>query len=571
MNCSGAFDPQSAVTYNQSGGTVNVAIVGNNVSAFGSFEIFSSASTFTMSGGVINLVQASTGATPVDFRVPTTSASVTGGVLNVGTAATATNFNFRMSGTTPAFVIDNTTNNKTATVIAALNVRGNITVNPGTTLNLNNAATGFVTSFGGTSLVNNGTITGGTATATRLYFLGIGLTGTGTQTYTGSGVFGSVAAPIAGIGIFADTVYLGAPIVTNRVNLFGGNFIGSNQITIGDGAAAATAVQVSQTGNLVNGGYFDVSPVWNLGTGGHSALYLQQPSMRLTGNELPPARVLSNLTVDATNGLTIYGGDITVNSEITLTNGVVNTGPNTITHNGTATRTSGYVNGTLARSYLAASAYTYFVGQNGYTPVLATVTALGVTPSTLSVQSFDATLSGFDPAHSASRNWQLTEGGDLTADLSFTYLAADAVGNEADYRVFRRDSAASTTNLCAAAPCVTVATHVAGPISGVTTFSRWTVAEPQTTTAAANGSITGRVLTSTNQGIRNAEVTVSGGGLSQPIYTTTGSFGYYSIPNLPAGQTYTVTVSAKRYSFTPNSRQITVQDDAVNFDFVANP
>jgi hypothetical protein len=72
-------------------------------------------------------------------------------------------------------------------------------------------------------------------------------------------------------------------------------------------------------------------------------------------------------------------------------------------------------------------------------------------------------------------------------------------------------------------------------------------------------------------GIRNAAVTVSGGGLPQPIMVLTGSFGFYTVPNLPVGQTYTVTVAAKRFSFTPTSRTITVEDDAVNFDFVANP
>ncbi len=33
INVSGAFDPQSAVTYTQSAGTLNVGVVGNNVSA----------------------------------------------------------------------------------------------------------------------------------------------------------------------------------------------------------------------------------------------------------------------------------------------------------------------------------------------------------------------------------------------------------------------------------------------------------------------------------------------------------------------------------------------------------
>jgi hypothetical protein len=571
MNCSGAFDPQSAVVYTQTGGTVNVGLVGNNVSNFGTFEVFSTASVFNMSGGTINLVQASTGATPVDFRVPSTAATVTGGILNIGTAATATNFNFRISGTVPAFVIDNTTNAKTATAIAAVNARGNITVNPGTTLNLNNGATGFVFSFGGNALVNNGTISGGTATATRFYFLGQNLTGFGSQTYAGSGVFGTTAAPIAGLGILSDYAYLGAPITAARVNLFSGTFVGSSLITLGGGGATSTVVQVSQAGSLVNGGYLDSSPIWNTGTAGHTVLYIQQPNLRVTSYEIPPSRTLTALSVDNTNGVLLAGGDLTVTGAMTLTNGVVSTASYKITHNGAATRTNGYINGRLNRSFSAAGSYTYFVGMNGFTPVLAAVTALGVTPSELSAQSFDATLGGFDPAKSASRNWQLEEIGDLTADLSFTYLAADANGNEADYRVFRRDSVSTATNFCAAGPCVNTTTHVAGPATGVTAFSRWTVGEDQTIAAAADGSLSGRILTSSGQGIKNAQVTISGGDLSQPITVLTGSYGYYNFSGLTVEQSYTVTVNAKRYVFAPNSRNVVVQDDAVNFDFVATP
>ena len=452
-----------------------------------------------------------------------------------------------------------------------MNARGNVTVNPGTTLNLNNGATGFVFSFGGNALVNNGTISGGTATATRFYFLGQSLTGFGSQTYSGSGVFGTAAAPIAGLGILSDVAYLGAPIIANRVNLFSGTFVGSSQITLGGGGATATVVQVSQAGSLVNGAYLDSSPVWNTGTGGHTVLYVQQPNLRVTSFEIPPSRTLVALSVDNTNGVLLFGGDLTVTGAMTLTNGVVSTGSNKITHNGAATRTNGYINGRLNRAYAATGSYTYFVGMNGFTPVTAAVTALGFVSSELSAQSFDAALGGFDTAKSVSRNWQLEETGDLTADLSFTYLPGDANGNEADYRVFRRDSVSTATNFCPAGPCVNTTSHVAGPATGITSFSHWTVGEDQAVTAAADGSLSGRIMTSTGQGIKNAQVTISGGDLAQPVTVLTGSYGYYSFPGLTVEQSYTVTVNAKRYVFAPNSRNVVVQDDAVGFDFVAAP
>ena len=112
INCAGQFSPQSAVTYTQSAGTLNVGVVGNSQSNFGTFELFSASSTFTMSGGAINIVQASTGSTQIDYQ-NLAAATVSGGTLNIGTAATVTKFTFNIRGNTPNLVIDNTTNNKT--------------------------------------------------------------------------------------------------------------------------------------------------------------------------------------------------------------------------------------------------------------------------------------------------------------------------------------------------------------------------------------------------------------------------------------------------------------------------
>ena len=67
MSVSGAFASQSAVTYTQTGGTLNVGTVGNTASNIGTFEI-NFGSPFTMSGGTINLINPATGLPKVDFR-----------------------------------------------------------------------------------------------------------------------------------------------------------------------------------------------------------------------------------------------------------------------------------------------------------------------------------------------------------------------------------------------------------------------------------------------------------------------------------------------------------------------
>ncbi len=91
------------------------------------------------------------------------------------------------------------------------------------------------------------------------------------------------------------------------------------------------------------------------------------------------------------------------------------------------------------------------------------------------------------------------------------------------------------------------------------------------TSTAANSSISGRVLTADGRGIRNARVTISGNALTEPRIATTGSFGYFSFDGLAAGETYVVTVNSQRYTFTAPSRVISLVDNVVDADFVAEP
>jgi len=88
---------------------------------------------------------------------------------------------------------------------------------------------------------------------------------------------------------------------------------------------------------------------------------------------------------------------------------------------------------------------------------------------------------------------------------------------------------------------------------------------------AANGYVSGRVLTSDGQGIRNAKVVITGNSLPQPIVATTGSFGYFTFEGLRTGETYVITVNSKRYTFAAPSRVISLVDNVVDADFIADP
>ncbi len=475
LNTTGRFSPQSAVTYTQSSGTVNVNNGGNAANDFGSFELFSAGAVFNMSGGTINLVQACTAATtPVDYRVNGT-ANVTGGTLNVGTAATVTNFNFRIRGNVPNVVINNTTNNKTATVTAQVVVFGDTTVSPGTTLNLN----GFLFAQRGANLFNNGTILGNTA-GSRLYFAG-----SAAQLYGGSGVAGTNAAPLqaidfdsaGGVTFQAGTVN---NLITNTIRLFTGNVTNSNKLTLGAGGTTTGTIQVGNTTTPTNAGSFDVPPVFNLGTGGQVISYLRETNPRTTGNGINPARSLTQLTYDnnvaGVNNLTIAGGDLTVTGALALTNGTVTTGINTLVSGpaGTVTRTTGYVIGRLRQTLAGTTPKTFAVGTaNNFSPVVITPTA---GTGDMVVSATQGKLPAISGANALARYWTLTPIGAATlfANLQFFYNAADVVGTEANYQFVKNN--AGTLSVITPTTLDT-GTHIA-TLNGVNSFSDWTLAEP---------------------------------------------------------------------------------------------
>ena len=564
LNTAGRLQTTSAVTYDQSGGTVNVCTVGQTATT-ACFGLTSTTTVFNMSGGTINLVQINSNATATtrrDYQMAGI-ATVTGGVLNVGTGATTGNagdFEFRITGTAPTTVIDNTSNAKSLGLAGTTTFMGNITIPTGSTLNLHNGTTAQTLQFRGSTITNNGTINGGVAVASRLNFLGVDGAGGGPQSYGGSGVWGTMATPTSGFGILGQTT-INAPIITGRVNLFGGQMINSNMITLGVGGASATVVQTSQAGSLINGGTFDVAPVFNTGTGGHTALYAQQPSVRVTDNELPPSRTIAALTVLTTNGLNIAGGNLTVTGTMTLTDGIVGTGSNTLTHNGTAARTNGYVNGTLNRSFTATGTYTYHVGVGGYSPMLANVTTLTTNPSTLSVKPTDDFLPGLAQATAVSRYWTLNETGDLTADLTFTYLQADANGTETNYKVWRRSGGVTSEVM----PSVINDTNNTAMVTGITAFSDWGIGEALAPTVPF-ASIDGTVTNSNGDGIPQTIVVLSNSGGTVQT-TLTNGFGNYEFDNIATGVTYTVTVSRKGYVFTPPSQMFTLTGDIGGINF----
>ncbi len=91
----------------------------------------------------------------------------------------------------------------------------------------------------------------------------------------------------------------------------------------------------------------------------------------------------------------------------------------------------------------------------------------------------------------------------------------------------------------------------------------------QGTPVSQNAGIGGRITTASGRGIANVSVQISGGNLTEPKYARTNSLGYYRFQTLAIGQTYVISISSKRYSFTKPTRVITLNGNLDGEDFVS--
>ena len=81
---------------------------------------------------------------------------------------------------------------------------------------------------------------------------------------------------------------------------------------------------------------------------------------------------------------------------------------------------------------------------------------------------------------------------------------------------------------------------------------------------AASVSIGGRVFTDNGRGLSNAVVYITDGN-GDTRTTRTSSFGYYRFEEIEAGQTVTIQVSARRYTFAPQVVNVTEATNSLNF------
>lgn len=289
-----------------------------------------------------------------------------------------------------------------------------------------------------------------------------------------------------------------------------------------------------------------------------------------------PAGTYNNFGDSNGAGVTLTGNTI-VNGVLTLNGGNLNTGVNllTIGPSGTISRTAGHILGNVEKIFAATGAFTYHVGTaTGYSPLAVNITALATNPSNLRVTANDGTAPAspaLSDALTLDRYWTLTETGDLTANLLFTYLQADVDGTESSYRTIRVTGGTAqglpngTSCPGAGSPCVDTAANTIF-VGGVTAFSDWTAGVFSPT--AGDASISGRVMDSAGRGVYRASVVMSDQD-GNIVYAATNPFGYYRFKNVETGRSYILEARSKRHRF--QSRVVTANDDVVGLDFVAEP
>lgn len=109
-----------------------------------------------------------------------------------------------------------------------------------------------------------------------------------------------------------------------------------------------------------------------------------------------------------------------------------------------------------------------------------------------------------------------------------------------------------------------VGTSVNAPLSVSAGF--WT-SQALTPTAAA-ATVSGRVIAANGRGIRNVRVTMTNAAGETRMAIST-ALGYYRFDEVPAGETYIFSVSAKRYLFSQPVQVRFINEDTDDINFIA--
>jgi len=406
VNASGRFGVGSSsytINYSQSGGAVTVCQVGNTSTSYASFDLGTSATSIvSISGGTIAIQIASTAASgPRDYRGPATGATlnITGGNLYLGNASSPGSAQtYYVQGVAPNFTLTSTTANHNCTLAGELQIRGDLTLNSTGIFSLstlyNLDMRGMNATYPG-NIVNNGTMTLNAGTTQKLTFS----SSSGNQTFTNNG---TISGPNQLGNVTINNTFGGA----GTVNLPNGlAMINGSTLTMTKGILnVGTGLTLGNAGTgifsvVMTDGTFSGPLTFNFGTGTVGYTY-NGTAVQVTGSEIP-ASISGTLTINNTNGVTL--GSALSAGFLTLTAGpLITSNANllTVTANstGSVSRTSGYVNGPLARTLpitAATGTWTYPLGTStNYLPFEITDPTTGATSPVIKVEMTEGNYTG---------------------------------------------------------------------------------------------------------------------------------------------------------------------------------
>lgn len=93
---------------------------------------------------------------------------------------------------------------------------------------------------------------------------------------------------------------------------------------------------------------------------------------------------------------------------------------------------------------------------------------------------------------------------------------------------------------------------------------------PQFVPTAASASISGKVVTFSGVGIRNANVVITDMSGNQQTVRT-GTFGYFRFDGIEVGRTYLITVTSARFQFAPQVVTVNENIGELNFSALSEP
>ncbi len=112
LNIAGRFTgtgTTQTISFNMSGGTMNVSTVGNSSATLATFNIPAAGSSFTVSGGAIILQRPNGSTTGIDYINTAGTQNITGGTVQFGNASTPIGSTFQIAAGSifPSLAVNN--------------------------------------------------------------------------------------------------------------------------------------------------------------------------------------------------------------------------------------------------------------------------------------------------------------------------------------------------------------------------------------------------------------------------------------------------------------------------------